>query len=55
MISTISIGLDRFDLSAAKARGIKVGYTAEVQAEAVAEHTVCLVLMTMLRVNEHIK
>tara|TARA_B110001450_G_scaffold207151_1_gene197440 strand:- start:4066 stop:5049 length:984 start_codon:yes stop_codon:yes gene_type:complete len=47
-ISRVGIGLDGVDLLAAKRRGIKVSYTPDAPAPAVAELTVGLML-TMLR------
>lgn len=47
-ISRVGIGLDSVDLMAAKRRGIKVSYTPDAPAPAVAELTLCLML-TLLR------
>lgn len=47
-ISRIGIGLDSVDLLAARRRGIRVSYTPEAPAPAVAELTLCLML-TLLR------
>ena len=48
MISRVGIGLDSVDLLAAERRGIKVSYTPDAPAPAVAELTLGLML-TMLR------
>ena len=48
MISRVGIGLDSVDLLAAKKRGIKVSYTPDAPAPAVAELTIGL-LITLLR------
>ena len=48
MISRVGIGLDSVDLSAARSRGIKVSYTPDAPAPAVAELTLGLML-TLLR------
>jgi len=48
MISRVGIGLDSVDLLAAKNRGIKVSYTPDAPAPAVAELTIGL-LITLLR------
>jgi len=47
-ISRIGIGLDAVDLVAARRRGIKVSYTPDAPAPAVAELTLC-VMLTLLR------
>ena len=47
-ISRIGIGLDGVDLVAARRRGIKVSYTPDAPAPAVAELTLCMML-TLLR------
>lgn len=47
-ISRVGIGLDSVDLLAARKRGIKVSYTPDAPAPAVAELTLCLML-TLLR------
>jgi len=52
MISRVGIGLDGVDLIAAKKRGIKVSYTPDAPAPAVAELTIGL-LITLLR-NVHV-
>jgi D-3-phosphoglycerate dehydrogenase len=44
LISRVGIGLDSVDLNAARARGIKVSYTPDAPAPAVAELTVGLML-----------
>jgi D-3-phosphoglycerate dehydrogenase len=48
LISRVGVGLDGVDLMAAKARGIRVSYTPEAPAPAVAELTLGLML-TLLR------
>ena len=48
MISRVGIGLDSVDLVAAERRGIKVSYTPDAPAPAVAELTIGL-LITLLR------
>ena len=47
-ISRVGIGLDSVDLLAAEARGIKVSYTPDAPAPAVAELTIGMML-TLLR------
>jgi D-3-phosphoglycerate dehydrogenase len=44
LISRVGIGLDNVDLLAAESRGIKVSYTPDAPAPAVAEHTIGLML-----------
>ena len=44
LISRVGIGIDNVDLNAAKKRGIKVCYTPDAPAPAVAELTLCLML-----------
>ena len=48
LISRVGIGLDNVDLLAAKRRGIRVSYTPDAPAPAVAELTLCMML-TLLR------
>ena len=48
MISRVGIGLDNVDLIAARNRGIKVSYTPDAPAPAVAELTIGLII-TLLR------
>jgi len=48
MISRVGIGLDNVDLLAAESRGIKVSYTPDAPAPAVAELTIGL-MITLLR------
>ena len=48
MISRVGIGLDNIDLMAAKNRGIKVSYTPDAPAPAVAELTIGI-MITLLR------
>jgi D-3-phosphoglycerate dehydrogenase / 2-oxoglutarate reductase len=47
MISRVGIGLDSVDLSAAQRRGIKVSYTPDAPAPAVAELTLGLMLVLL--------
>ncbi len=55
VLSTHSVGLDHIDVNAAKERGIKVGYLGDLFGDSVAEHAMCLTLMTLLRIKEHVK
>ena len=48
LISRVGIGLDNVDLHAARRRGIRVSYTPDAPAPAVAELTLCMML-TLLR------
>jgi D-3-phosphoglycerate dehydrogenase / 2-oxoglutarate reductase len=48
LISRVGIGLDSVDLKAAKKRGIKISYTPDAPAPAVAELTLSMIL-TLLR------
>jgi D-3-phosphoglycerate dehydrogenase / 2-oxoglutarate reductase len=48
LISRVGIGLDSIDLNAAKKRGIKISYTPDAPAPAVAELTLSMIL-TLLR------
>jgi D-3-phosphoglycerate dehydrogenase len=50
-ISRIGIGLDSVDLIAAKRRGIRVSYTPDAPAPAVAELTLCLMLALLRSVH----
>ncbi len=52
MISINGVGLDAVDLSAAKARGISVGYTPGVLTEGVADMAVALILAASRRLVE---
>lgn len=52
MISINGVGLDAVDLSAAKARGISVGYTPGVLTEGVADMAVALILAASRRLIE---
>lgn len=51
LISRVGVGLDAVDLMAAKARGIRVAYTPEAPAPAVAELTLCLMLSLLRSVH----
>ena len=51
LISRVGIGLDSVDLTAAKRRGIKVSYTPDAPAPAVAELTLCMILTLLRSVN----
>jgi len=51
MISRVGIGLDSVDLPAAKERGIKVSYTPDAPAPAVAEFTLGLMLSLLRSIN----
>ncbi len=53
MISTVSVGTNHIDLTAAKARGIVVGYTPDATAEATADLTLLLLLAACRRAHEH--
>src|SRR5438552_7261569 len=50
-ISRIGIGLDNVDLMATQRRGIKVSYTSEAPGPAVAELTLCMMLMLLRSVH----
>lgn len=51
MISRVGIGLDNVDLLAAERRGIKVSYTPDAPAPAVAELTIGLLISLLRSVN----
>ena len=51
LISRVGIGLDSIDLLAAKRRGIKVSYTPDAPAPAVAELTIGLMLSLLRSVH----
>ena len=51
LISRVGIGLDSVDLLAAERRGIKVAYTPDAPAPAVAELTVALILSLLRSVH----
>lgn len=51
LISRVGIGLDSVDLMAAKRRGIKVSYTPDAPAPAVAELTLGIMLMLLRSVH----
>jgi glyoxylate reductase len=52
VISTYSVGYDHIDVSAAKRRGIKIGYTPEVLTNATADLTIALMLDVMRKVTQ---
>lgn len=52
VISSFGVGLDQFDLEAAAARGIPVGYTPDVLNDCVADLAFSLVLATGRRIAE---
>lgn len=52
VVSTVSAGLDHLDLETLKSRGIRIGYTPDVLTEAVAEHTIGLLIATSRRIVE---
>lgn len=52
LISRVGIGLDSVDLLAARARGIKVAYTPDAPAAAVAELTIGLMLSLLRSVHQ---
>ena len=54
VIGTHSVGYDHINQDLMKKHGIKVGYTPGVLTNDVADLSVCLTLMTMRRVKEHV-
>lgn len=52
VVSTISVGHEHIDLSEAKRRGVRVGYTPDVLTDATAELTLALLLATGRRLVE---
>jgi glyoxylate reductase len=52
VISTYSVGYDHIDIGAARARGIRVGYTPDVLTDATADLTFALILAVSRRVVE---
>jgi len=48
----MSVGYDHVDVSAAKARGVKLGYTPDVLTDATAELTVAVLLAASRRLFE---
>jgi hydroxypyruvate reductase len=52
VVSSFGVGLDQFDLKAAAARGIPVGYTPDVLNDCVADMAFSLVLATGRRIAE---
>lgn len=52
VISTYSVGYDHIDLSSAKKRQIKIGYTPNVLTNATADLTLALILDILRRVTE---
>jgi glyoxylate reductase len=52
VVSNFAVGHDNVDLDAAASRGIKVGNTPEVLTQAVAEHTIALILSVARRIVE---
>ena len=55
VVSTHSVGYDHINQDLMKNHGIKVGYTPGVLTNDVADLSVCLTLMTMRRVKEHVQ
>lgn len=51
-MSTCSVGLEHLDVKELKSRGIRIGFTANVTTEAVAEHAIGLLLATSRRIVE---
>ncbi|KAJ1672803.1 hypothetical protein EV182_006472, partial [Spiromyces aspiralis] len=54
VVSTMSVGYDHIDISAAKAKGIALGYTPDVLTDATADTTVLLALAVARRAKEAI-
>ncbi|MCZ2497122.1 2-hydroxyacid dehydrogenase [Xylophilus sp. Kf1] len=52
MISSFGVGLDALDLSAARARGIQVGYTPDVLNDCVADTAFALLMDVSRRITE---
>lgn len=52
VISTYSVGYDHIDVSAAKEKNIKIGYTPNVLTNATADLTIGLMLDLMRRITE---
>lgn len=52
LICRVGVGLDSVDLAAARRRGVRVSYTPEAPAPAVAELTIALTLDALRRVTE---
>ncbi|KIK06014.1 hypothetical protein K443DRAFT_674587, partial [Laccaria amethystina LaAM-08-1] len=55
VVSTMSVGYEHIDITAAAKRGIKVGYTPDVLTDAVADLTVMLALMAGRNVRQTMK
>jgi hypothetical protein len=55
VIGTHSVGHDHINPDLMRKHGIKVGYTPGVLTNDVADLTVCLTLMTMRRIKEHVQ
>ncbi|KAG2215988.1 hypothetical protein INT46_007048 [Mucor plumbeus] len=55
VIATMSVGYDHIDVSAVKARNIKLGYTPDVLTDATADLTVLLALGASRRIKESIR
>ena len=51
-ISTYSVGFDHIDISCAKRKNIKIGYTPEVLTDATADLTISLILDLLRRLTE---
>jgi glyoxylate/hydroxypyruvate reductase len=51
----MSVGYDHIDVSAVKARNIKLGYTPDVLTDATADLTVLLALGASRRIKESIR
>lgn len=51
LISRVGIGLDSLDLHSARKRGIKIAYTPDAPAPAVAELTLCMILALLRSVH----
>ena len=55
VITTISAGHNHIDLELCKRFGIKVGYSADVLSDDVADLAICLSLMTFRKVKQNMK
>ena len=55
VVATHSVGYDHINQEVMKAKGIKVGYTPGILSDDVADLSICLTLMTLRKVKEHVK
>ena len=55
VVATHSVGYDHINQEIMKAKGIKVGYTPGILSDDVADLSICLTLMTLRKVKEHVK